>query len=186
MEKEKLNLKGKMRTFWKNSIAKLKETISGELPRCLDKKYKGHIAAGAVMIFIGITILFTMKNITMCLMAIFLGIATIGLGIEYKTTALKGYKIITGRIIGHSKFFPGRNKADGYILQTADDSIYIPAKIRKEALPVGYQLRVYIEKDDAGYSFRGNTLYGNILGYEVVLEEEEQEENAAIATIEEN
>ena len=176
MEKEKLNLKEKSRNLWNNAISKLKEIISGELPRCLEKKYTGHIAAGVVMIFVGITILFTMKNLTMSLMAIFLGIATIWLGIEYKATALKGYKIITGKIIGHSKFFPGRNKADGYILQTVDDSIYVPAKLRKEALPVGYQLRVYIEKDDAGYSFRGNTVYGNVLGYEVVLEDEEQED----------
>ena len=156
-------------------IESILKIIKAEIPSYRSKRFHGQIGVGIFMIFIGVSVSMISMSITMGLFPCLIGLCLIGMGLAYKKTVLNGYDIVTGTIIAHNKFFPGRNAADGYVLQTEDGQISIPTQKRKGALPIGTSLRVYIAKNVASYENSNATVYGSVLGYDVVLDSDSEE-----------
>lgn len=165
----------KKKTFRKLSLKKslqnTKAIITAEMPSYLSGRYYGQVASGIIMIFLGISIAIITRSTAIAAFPVFAGICLIVMGIIYKKTVLGGYDIITGTIIDYKKFIPGNNVADGYVIQTETEQISIPTKKRKNALPIGTALRVYIAVNTDSYSKDGKRIYGNVLGYDVVYDD---------------
>lgn len=150
----------------------IKGVLLAEIPSYLSKKYYGQMVLGGIMLFLGISIMPFARSITLGLFPVLIGICLIGMGIAYKGAVLKGFVTVEGVIIERTKFLPGRNVADGYTLQTSGGQIHIPTTKRKGALPIGTKLRVYISKSSTQYERNGTTNYGNVFGFDVIIDEE--------------
>lgn len=168
-KKEKKSLGKRIRDL-KQSLVKL---IAAEIPSALTPKYLGQVAVGIIMIIIGLSIMIFAKSFAFGAFPACVGVILVIMGFLYKQSVLKGYFIVEGKIIERTQLFPtmrsNEKVADGFTLLLEDSKkIHVPTDKRKNDLPIGTMLRVYILKDASRYEHKGVISIGNILGYEVI------------------
>lgn len=153
-------------------IRKVKEIIEAEIPNILAKKFFGQMIVGIIMIFIGISIIPFTWSLSYSALPIIIGIALIISGLLYKGSILiDGFTVIEGTIIERSKFLPGKEVADAYIIQTDSGTrVHAPNDKRKHPFPIGTDVRIYISKRSSPYCRDEYTIYyGDVLGYEPLV-----------------
>lgn len=166
MKKDDIELFSKKKSL--NFIKELRRVLSTEIPSALTPRYTGQMIIGIFMFALGITII-PFGGLAIGLFSMLIGLCIMCSGIMYKAAVLKGYNVIVGTIVGHTKIFPGMKVADGYTLQTKQGKIHIPSTKRKNVLPIGTELKVYISKNSTQYERNNVTNYGNVFGFEVLI-----------------
>lgn len=174
---EKINIKEKFQEY----ISSIKSVFTADIPPLLNRRFIGEVLAGGFITFIGISLGAIMRSLSVCAFLSTVGILLIILGIHYKRLILSGYAEMTGTIIRHTAFpvpFRKRFRTDAYIVQMHDPNhsqLYIPTKNAKEHLPIGFILRVYVAINRNQLDENGDPTYGNVLGYEIISSEFEEE-----------
>lgn len=150
----------------------IKAFIAADIPSALNRKYLGHLAVGLLMVIIGFGFMIAFRSISGGFFPLILGLVLVIMGVAYKASILRGYKVVEGTVIERTKLLPGfkSTTADGFTLLTDDNNqIHVPATKRKNSIAIGTKLRVYLSRTSSAYDNKnGVTSYGNILGYEII------------------
>lgn len=151
----------------------IKEYREVNLPQALKTHYNSLlILAIAVMIGgVSVTLMFS-TDISLISFPIIIGVGIIGFAFYYKASiVINAYVEIEGIVIDYQNYLPkgiSRNTVDSFILQTSDGLFDIPSAKKKQPVPIGSSVTVYISPSAKSYVTRdGYIKFTTIYGYEV-------------------
>ena len=128
---------------------------------------------GALIIAIGIAIGSVFGAIlSMSLFPALIGISLFLYGLFFRyTLAAKGWEEVSGICIGYSVLFSFRREKHhpaSFLLQTGSEILSIPNARRKDPVPVGTKVTVYVPKNPViRKDLSGYRTYPAVFGYEV-------------------